>query len=202
MTWSSRGAVALTLAAISTVSLCAQEPREEPAEVRCPSVLGVGAHTAMPFCDVHVQVDPALGIQVVLPRRRGEATLSFNLHNRHIYSRQEEDEGRAYTRYVASVAVVTLDGDVVADAVVMSEFRTAVDLVDRVTGGAGPSGLKAIAPVGTERVRVTVPANIDTVVIVGQSLDMVRLDGRETVTSPGRPIAILSGATVSYRPRP
>ena len=201
MTRNNAGAVALLLTAMSQSTVFAQAPREQAAEVRCPSVLGIGALTETPFCDVHVQVDPTLGIHVVLPRRRGDATLSFNLHNRHTYSRQEVDVGRAYTRYLASVVVETLDGEVVADAVVMSEFRTAADLVDRVTGGAGPSGLKAIAPVGTERVRVTVPAGIDTLIIVGQSLEVVRIDGRETVTLPGRPVAILSGATVSYRPR-
>lgn len=193
--------MACVIVAVLSVGAWAQESQERVAEVRCPSVLGIGARTQTPYCDVHVQTDPELGIHVVLPRRRGDATLSFNLHNRHTYSRQEAEAGRAYTRYLAAVSVATLEGDIVADGVVMSEFRVVEDLVDRVTGGAGPSGLKAIAPLGAERVHVTVPANIRTVVIVGRSLEVVRLDGRETITLPGRPVAILSDARVTFRPR-
>ena len=179
----------------------AAQPREEPAEVRCPAVLGVGSKTQVPFCDVSLEVDPERGIHVVLPRRRGEATLSFNLHNRHTYSQAREAEGRAFAQYLATVAVATLEGEILAEGVVWSEFRRAADLVDRITGGAGPSGLKAIAPTGTERVSVTIPSDIGTVVIVGRSLEVVQAEGRETFSSPGRPVAVLSEAVVRYRPR-
>jgi len=177
------------------------QPREEAAEVLCPSVLGIGEATRKPFCDVSIEVEPERGIRVVLPRRRGDATLSFDLHNRHTYSREQEVSGRAYAKYLATVAVATFDGEVLAEGVVMSEFRSAEDLVDRIIGGAGPSGLKAVAPLGTERVSVTIPASIDTVVIVGRSLEVAHASGREAFTSPGRPIAVMSDAVVTYRPR-
>ena len=61
----------------------------DPAEVHCPSVLGVGVNTDLAFCDILIQLDAGLGARVILPVHRGEATVSFNLHNRHTYS--EED---------------------------------------------------------------------------------------------------------------
>ena len=191
----------VVLVAAATSGAAAQTLTDEPVEVRCPSVLGVGIVTQIPFCDIEVQRDPALGILVVLPRRGGEATLSFNLHNRHTYSGQAARSGGAYTQYVASIAVATLEGEVVARGAVLSEFRSAADLVDRIGGGAGPLGIKAIAPLGSERVFVTLPAGLDQLSIVGQSLEVVRSDSRDTFRSVGRPIAVLSDALVSYRPR-
>ena len=144
----------VVLAAAATSGAAAQTLADEPVEVRCPSVLGVGIVTQVPFCDVEVQRDPALGILVVLPRRGGEATLSFNLHNRHAYSGQAVRSGDAYAQYVASIAVATMEGEVIARGAVLSEFRSAADLVDRIAGGAGPLGIRAIAPLGSERVFV------------------------------------------------
>lgn len=191
----------VVLVAAATSGAWAQTLTDEPVEVRCPSVLGVGIVTQIPFCNIEVQRDPALGILVVLPRRGGEATLSFNLHNRHAYSGQAERSGDAYAEYVASIAVATMDGEVIARGAVLSEFRSAADLIDRIGGGAGPLGIRAIAPLGSERVFVSVPAGLDQVSIVGQSLEVVRSDSRDTFRSAGRPIAVLSDALISYRPR-
>ena len=179
----------------------AQARRIEPAEVRCPSVLGVGINTDLAFCDVLIQRDAGQGILVVLPSYRGDATVSFNLHNRHTYSEEEERSGRAYAQYLASVAVATMDGEILTKGVVMSEFRSAFDLVDRVSGGAGPGGMKAIAPIGRERVFVTVAENIEQISIVGQGLEVLRSDSRDTFNSLGRPVAVISDVQVEYSPR-
>ena len=171
----------------------------ESVEVRCPSVLGIGVETDLVFCDVLAQQDPTLGVVVVLPRRRGEAMLSFNLHNRHTYSADEVRRGRAYTRYLAEVAVASPAGDVLARRYVLNEFRTADDLFDRVGGGAGPDGLKAVAPTGAERVFVTIPPALDQVVIVGQTLELTGIEGSlERIWSPGRPVAIISDMKLEY----
>lgn len=180
----------------------AQAGRIEPAEVRCPSVLGVGVATDIAFCDVLIQEEPGLGVMVVLPPRRGEATLAFNLHNRHAYSAEEVEAGRGYARYLAEVAVASMEAAVLARRYVLSEFRAARDLVDRVGGGAGAEGLKAIAPTGQERVYVTIPAELDQVAIVGQSLEVLRFDGsRDRVRSLGRPVAVISEVQLEYEPR-
>ena len=189
------------LTVVAAAGVSAQTRQFEPVEVRCPSVLGVGLSTDVPFCDIQVQRDPRLGIVVILPRHRGEATLSFSLHNRHTYSEQEERSSRAYTQYLASIAVATMEGEVLGRGVVFSEFRSAADLVDRITGGAGPRGVKAIAPTGTERVYVSVPSGVDTVSIVGQSLEVVRADSRDTFGSVGRPVAVLSDVQIEHSPQ-
>lgn len=184
---------------VPAASAAGQEARVEAAEVRCPAVLGVGVASGVVFCDVPIRNDAGLGALVVIPPRRGEATVSFTLHNRHTYSESETRAGRAYTEYTAEVAVAALDGRVLGRRYILSEFRSAGDLVDRVTGGAGPDGIKAVAPTGRERVFVTVPEDVGTIAIVGQSLEVVRLDGRETFRSPGRPVAVISDVEVEYR---
>ena len=174
----------------------------EPVEVRCPQVLGVGVTTNVPFCDVLIQSDPTLAITVVLPPRRGEATLSFDLHNRHTYSEDEVRAGRAYTRYLAEVAVATAAGDILARRFVVSEFRNASDLIDRVSGGAGPAGIKALAPAGVERVFVPIPAGVERVVIAGQRLELLRFDQtRDEVRTAGRAMAVISNALIEYTGR-
>lgn len=179
----------------------AQGREAEPVEVRCPSVLGVGVATEVPYCDIEAHSDPSLGVLVVLPPHSGEATLAFDLHNRHAYSETETRAGRGYTQYQAWIAVATMEGEVIARGIVLSEFRSAGDLIDRVGGGGGADGLKAIAPVGVERLFVTLPAGVDQVSVVGQSLDVLRVDSRDTFDTAGRPIAVMSNATLSYRPR-
>ena len=82
---------------------------------------------------------------------------------------------------------------------VLNEFRTANDLFDRIGGGAGPEGLKAVAPTGVERVSVRIPADLDRVVIVGQTLELTGIEGDlERIWSPGRPVAIISEMTLQY----
>ena len=186
--------VTLAFVMVATLS-AAQSRRLEPAEVRCPSVLGVGVETDLVFCDVLIQREPDQGIVVTLP------TLSFNLHNRHTYSVEEERGGRGFARYMASIAVVTMSGAVLTQGVVLSEFRSVSDLIDRVSGGAGPEGVKAVAPTGLERVFVTIPPGEDQAVIVGRSLDIARTDSRDTVNSLNRPVAVISDVQVEYRPR-
>lgn len=198
---SRRLALAIGLGMALLVRVEAQSTQVEPAEVLCPEVLGIGVSTDVPFCDVLVQVEPEFGIRVVLPPRRGESTLSFNLHNRHTYSQQEEAGGRAYAQYLAAVAMATMEGEIIGRGVVLSEFREVSDLIDRVSGGAGASGLKAVAPTGVERISMTVPEDLEELVIVGQSLEINRLGGRDMVTALGRPVAVLSEATIEYRPR-
>ena len=90
----------LTLAA--AVALEAQSRRIEPAEVRCPSVLGVGVDTDRIYCDVLVGNDLADGIIVVIPQHRGPAIVTFTLHARHTYSADEVARGRGYVEYLAT----------------------------------------------------------------------------------------------------
>ena len=204
---SSVRAAAALLAAAMMWPLALQAQRQpalqtEPATPTCPTVLGQGELSGRTFCDVLIGADPATGILVPLPQHRGDVTLTFDLHNRHLYSEDEIRNKRAYRRYTATIGVLTADNTLLSRAVVESEFRTAADLLDRVLGGGGPGGLKAVAPTGLETVVITIPADEDRVSILGEVLDVVGPEGRrDRFVTQGRPIAVVSRIMLEYRPR-
>jgi hypothetical protein len=176
--------------------------RTEPAALECPSVLGDGLKSGQRYCDIVTAADVKTAATIRVPRHRGVATVSFDLHNRQMYSAELERSGRAYTRALATIVAAGSDGTILQRNAVLSEFRTASDLVERIAGGAGPGGVKAVAPVGTEKVVIEVPESYDAVALVGESLSITRVDGNETVRSPGRPIAVVSNAQIQYQPAP
>jgi hypothetical protein len=171
-------------------------------EMICPAPLGVGVRTNHTFCDVLTGRDPAGGILIKLPPHRGPITLTFNLHNRHTYSEEQVKAQRAFAKYTATIGVLTMDNTLISRAVVQNEFRTAADLVDRIGGGAGPGGVKAVAPTGSELITITIPEAEDQVSILGEKLAVERLDGNALYTQAGRPIANISNVMIEYRPGP
>ena len=179
-------------------------PKTAVPEMTCPSPLGTGVETKVLFCDVMTGRDPSEGIIVILPPHRGAVTLTFDLHNRETYSEEQAKTSRAYARYTAVIGALTADNTLVSRAAIQSEFRTAADLVDRIGGGAGPGGLKAVAPTGTEHVTITVPESEQKVSLLGEKLTVERADGTPAATysSPGRPIAVVSNVMIEYRPGP
>jgi len=168
--------------------------------VTCPQVLGQGVGTKRQYCDVLIGRDPAGGILVTLPPHSGPVTLTFDLHNRHTYSEELVRTNRGYNRYTATIGVLTLDNTLISRAIVQSEFRTQADLVDRITGGSGASGLKAVAPTGTEPVSIMIPEEAMQVSILGEKLSVVRVDGVDTFSASGRPMAVISNLMVEYHP--
>ncbi len=214
-TWLARRlAVGTAVLMIVVVPLDAQVKRSPPrpssatglktvsANLTCPSLLGIGVSTGRSFCDVLTGRDPAGGILIKLPPHRGTVTLLFDLHNRHTYSEEQVRTNQAYTRYTATIGVLTMDNTLIERAVVQSEFRTVSDLRDRISGGAAPGGVKAVAPTGTEPISITIPQGIDSVSILGEKLAIERLDGSPTYSAPGRPIAVISNTRIQYRPVP
>ena len=171
-------------------------------DMTCPTPLGVGVKTKVAFCEVMAERDPAGGVLITVPPHKGPATLTFDLHNLHTYSEEQVRAHRAFTRYTATIGVMTMDNTLLSRAVVQSEFRTAADLVDRVSGGAGPGGVKAVAPTGTESVTIEVPEEELQVSLLGEKLAVERTDGAATYTQPGRPIAAVSNVMLEYRPAP
>jgi hypothetical protein len=168
----------------------------------CPQVLGEGVRTKRVFCDVMIGRDPASGILITLPPHNGPVTLSFDLHNRHTYSEELVKANKGYSRYTATIGVLTLDNTLVSRAIVQNEFRTQADLVDRISGGSGAAGLKAVAPTGTETVSIAIPEEAMQVSILGEKLSVIRVDGVDSFNASGRPMAIISNVMVEYRPVP
>jgi hypothetical protein len=174
------------------------------AQLDCPSELGVGIKTGRRFCDVLTGRDPNGGVLVTIPPHRGPVTLSFELHNRHTYSEELIKTKTAFRDYTATIGVLTMDNTLIERAVIQSQFRTAVDLFDRLQGGAGPGGMKAVAPTGTEFITIELPVDAgDKVAFLGEKLRVVRADGGvDNFTAPGRPIAAISNVMLEYQPAP
>jgi hypothetical protein len=174
-----------------------------PATLTCPAELGVGVTTKRPFCDVLSGRDPKEGVLVTIPPHTGPATLSFDLHARHTYSEQQTRSGAGFADYTAVVAALVPETtEVLARAAVHASFRAPSDLFDRVGGGAGPGGVKAVAPLGAEPITIAVPADVTRISLLGERLTVENIDGRSVFTSPGRPVAVVSNMTVEYRPGP
>lgn len=174
----------------------------EEAIVTCPSPLGTGVATSRVFCDVPIGRTPADGITITIPPHKGPAVLTFDLHNRQTYSEEQVKARKAYARLTATIGIMTMDNTLVTRAVVQNEFRTSADLFDRIGGGAGPGGLKAVAPTGVEPVRVDLAEDITQVSVIGEKLSARRVDADEMFTGPGRPIALISNVIVEYQPVP
>ena len=177
-------------------------PQKVLPDVTCPAPLGIGVRTRLFFCEVMAGRDPASGVLIQIPPHKGDATLTFDLHNLHTYSEEQVKQRRAYTRYTATIGALTIDNTLIGRAVVQNEFRTAADLVDRVGGGAGPGGVKAAAPTGTESITIAVPEGELQVSLLGEKVAVERLDGAATYSQPGRPIAVVSNIALEYRPAP
>ena len=204
------------LAVLLAASAAAQTPRRPPArkpaplpppqkeapEIICPTPLGTGVNTKLEFCDVMSGRDVTAGVIVRFPEHKGPVTLSFDLHNRHTYSEEQVKANRAYARYTATIGVLTMDNTLIQRAVIESEFRKVSDFVDRIGGGAGPAGIKAVAPTGTESISMLIPEEESQVSILGEKLTVERLDGTATYSSPGRPIAVISNVMIEFRPAP
>lgn len=173
------------------------------AEWKCASELGVGVATGRRFCDVLTGNDPKEGVLITIPPHRGPVTIGFELHNRHTYSAELVKLKQGYRKYTATIGVLTMDNTLVDRAVIQSEFRTEKDLFDRIAGGAGPGGVKAVAPMGSEFIQMELPDDVaDQVSILGEKLSVMRLDGVDNFSSPGRPIATISNVMLEYRPGP
>lgn len=178
-------------------------PIKEVPQMTCPAPLGVGINTKRTFCDVLAGRDPATGILIALPPHSGDVTLTFELSNRHTYSEEQmKDKRGAYARYTATIGALTSDNTLISRAVVQSEFRGVSDLLDRIGGGAGPGGLKAVAPTGRETIVIVVPEAEAQVSLLGEKLMVERAEGTATYTSVGRPIAIVSNVMIEYLPPP
>ena len=199
-------ACALAASAVLAGAAPQKTPAKPPAKrastaFTCAADLGTGVESRRRFCDVIVASVAADSVSVAIPPHTGAATLSFDLHNRFTVPAGQVGAGQAFTRHVALAAVIKQTGDVIDRAAVTRDYRTPADLFDRIVGGGRGTPPKAIAPGAPQPVRVTIPAGISVIGIVGTRLEEWRGSGRAAFDSPGRPIAIVSNVRVEYTPR-
>lgn len=168
---------------------------------RCAADLGTGLASRRRFCDVIVASVAADSVSVAIPLHRGAATLLFDLHNRFTVPAVPVGAPQAFVRHVAVVAVIRQTGDIIERAAVTRDYRTPASLFDRLPGAGRGASPKAIAPGDPQPVRITIPAGVNAIGIVGTRLEEWRVSGRAAFDSPGRPIAIVSNVRVEYTPR-
>jgi hypothetical protein len=194
--------LAIGLAAFTAVSWPDQRGRRTSTEVACAADLGAGLKTRRQFCDVVIAASGDASVAMAIPAHTGAATLLFDLHNRFLVPIVTLDPSVAFTRHLAVVSVIRPTGETIEQVAVMREFRSTDDLFDTIGGGGRPGGIKAVAPSEPEAVRVTIPAGVDAVGLVGVRLDVTtRTTSKETFDSPGRAIAIVSNLRIQYTAR-
>ena len=168
----------------------------------CASDLGAGLTSRRAYCDVLITKSGQDSVFMSIPAHTGPATLMFDLHNRFTVPASGTPAGEWFMRATAQVAVLRPTGQVIDRLAVTSEFRTIKDLFDRISGGAPPGGIKAVAPGKAEPLKVVIPAGLNGAGIVGVKLHYSTLAQPNVVAdTPGRPIAIVSNVRVEYTPR-
>jgi hypothetical protein len=168
----------------------------------CAADLGSGVKSKRSFCDVVITATPGESVLVPIPERTGVATLRFDLHNRFTVPVVAGQPMLAFQRHEAIVAVIRPNGVVLGKAIAIREFRSTADTFDLIAGGGRPGGVKAVAPGPAESIRVSIPAGVTEVGIVGLRLRArTNSTGPEVFDTPGRPIAIASNVRVEYRAR-
>lgn len=190
------------LIAASVAILPAQRGPRTTTVVECAAPLGSGTKTRRPFCDVLIGTRPADSVAMQIPAHAGAATLQFDLHNRFSVPAIAVPSPLTFARHEAVVAVIRPNGAVIGRAAVAREFRSITDLFDQIAGGGRTGGVKSVAPGAVEAVRLTIPAGVPTIGIVGLRLRVMTRASDETFDTPGRPVAIISNVRVDYRPAP
>ena len=127
-----------------------------------------------------------------------ELLRSFDLHPRIQAPAATADPAQVFARHSALVAIVGPTGSVISRAALIREYRTPADLFDRISGTL-PGGVKAIAPGQPESIRITIPAGVKVVGIVGVRLEVMTRVLRAAYDQPGLPVAIISNARIEYR---
>jgi hypothetical protein len=195
------------LVALTTAASLVADERRPDAQARgarvsraatCASDLGVGVKSRLRFCDVLVAQTGADSVAMPVPSRSGAATLRFDLHSRVQVQPGVTDPIQAFVRSAAVVAVVKANGDLIERAAVVSEYRGADDLFDRLAG-TRPGELKIVAPGPPEPVRVAIPAGVTAIGIVGLRVELMTAAVRAAFDAPGRPVAIVSNLRIEYR---
>jgi len=167
----------------------------------CAADQGVGVKSKRRFCDVIIASTARESVSIALPAHSGPATLLFDLHNRFRVPPAGVDPALAFARHTGVIAVIRLTGEVIERAAVSREYRSPADLFDRLAGAGRGAPPKAIAPGQAQAVRVTIPAGVTAIGIVGTRLEEWSATGRGASDAPNRPIAMVSNLRLEFSPR-
>jgi len=193
---------AATMAAAQTRGAAKAPVKKTSTQMTCAEDLGFGVASKRHFCDVVVASVAADSVSVPIPPHTGTATLMFDLHNRFTVPAGQLEPSQAFTRHTAVVAIIRQTGEVIDRGAVSRDYRTTADLFDRIAGSGRSAAPKADAPGAPQPIKVTIPAGLTTIGIVGTRLEEWRaVSGRGAYDEPGRAIAIVSNVRVEYTPR-
>jgi hypothetical protein len=188
----------VTLAAGATLVASPGQARRPPPKTQtvftCAAELGMGTASRRRFCDVIIATKAGDSITMAIPAHTGAATLLFDLHPRIDVPADDVEPTMAFARHAAIVSVIRATGAVVERAVVVKEFRTVADLFDRI------AGVKLVAPGRPEAIKITIPAGVPSIGIVGVKLQVTRRLTTASYEASGRPIAVVSNLRVEYIP--
>jgi hypothetical protein len=190
------------MAAAQTRGAAKAPVKKTSTQMTCAEDLGFGVASKRHFCDVVVASVAADSVSVPIPPHTGTATLMFDLHNRFTVPAGQLEPSQAFTRHTAVVAIIRQTGEVIDRGAVSRDYRTPADLFDRIAGSGRSAAPKADAPGAPQPIKVTIPAGLTTIGIVGTRLEEWRaVSGRGAYDEPGRAIAIVSNVRVEYTPR-
>jgi hypothetical protein len=194
---------AAALAASAPVAAASLGQRSQPpktvvsTDVACRAEVGVGVKTHRHFCDVTIGAAGDAAVRIAIPKHTGPTSLMFDLHNRFVAAADADPE--AHLPQTALVAVVGPDGKEIHRAAVSGQLRTHDDVFDDIQGAAA-NAVRAVAPGAPEQIRVTLPAAVSAVAIVGLNLSVMNADGPHLLSTPARPVALVSNVRVVYQP--
>lgn len=200
-------AVCLPVAAASAESLAPQRAGGRAVVTRsltnavCYSDLGTGVKSRRRFCDVIIASTARESVSIALPARTGPATLLFDLHNRFTVPPASADTAQSFARHTAVIAVIRATGEVIERAAVSREFRSTLDVFDRIAGPGRGAAPRVVAPGHAQPVRLEIPAGVTAIGIVGTRLEEWRATGRGSFDNPMRPIAMVSNLRLEFTPR-
>ena len=129
----------------------------------------MGIKTVRSFCDVPAGHDPAQGVVISLPPHTGDGdAVVRSARAPHVLRRRDEERQGVRAVPRGDRRADDEGGPDPACARSRRSSGRAADLFDRIGGGAGPGGLKAVAPAGREQIFVTVPGGVDQVSLLGE----------------------------------
>jgi hypothetical protein len=169
-------------------------------QAACKSPLGEGVKNKKSYCDVIIAATGDESVSIQIPPHTGASTLYFDLHPRFELSQPDSNPAAAFQAHWPVIAIVGPTGDVIDRAAGFGEYRSAADLDDRLAG-QGPGGFKVVGPGKPTSIKISIPAGISAIGIVGLRVEIANRFQKLAYPEPGRPVAVVSNWRIVYTPK-